>query len=99
MYEKIREKHPDVPYVMVNRPDFYKRKISGMDVIRRRQIILESFHRAYFENGDRNVYFIDGGSFFNGEYGDCATVDGTHPNDYGMVCMADAVANMLNRIV
>ena len=98
MYEKIRAAHPDIPYIMISRPDFYKRGISGIDVIMRRQVILDSYHRAFIENRDRNVYFIDGGGFFTAEYADCATVDGTHPNDYGMVCMADTVANMLKRV-
>ena len=98
MYEKIRTKHPDIPYVMISRPDFSKNESKVTDSILRRQIIIEDFYRAYIENGDKNVYFIDGEGFFNSEYADCATVDDTHPADYGMVCMADTIGNVLKKL-
>ena len=98
MYEKIRAAQPDVPYVMISRPDFVKNEAKVTSSILRRQVVLDSFHRAYIENGDRNVYFIDGDGFFNGEYADCCTIDDTHPTDYGMVCMADTIGNVLRKI-
>ena len=104
MYEKIRAKHPDLPYIMISRPDVlnneYSSKIArelGNGAIMRRDVIYESYRRA-IESGDRNVYFIDGDSFFAGEYQDCATVDSTHPNDYGMVCMADVIGCMIKKL-
>ncbi len=42
-----------------------------------------------------NVYFIDGVKMFDGEFRDCATVDGVHPNDYGFVRMAEAVLKVI----
>ncbi|MBQ8850133.1 MAG: hypothetical protein IJ011_07380 [Clostridia bacterium] len=98
MYERIREAKPDIPYVMISRPDFLKRGTDMRDSVLRRRVVLDSFHKAYIENGDRNVYFIDGEGFFNGEFADCATVDGTHPNDYGMVCMANTIGNALRKL-
>ena len=98
MYEKIRAKNPTLPYVMLSRPDFLKSGTHTTSSILRRQVVLDSFHKAYVENGDRNVFYIDGESFFNREYADCATVDGTHPTDFGMVCMADTVSNLLRRL-
>lgn len=104
MYEKIREKHPDLPYIMISRPDVlnneYSSKVArelGNGAIMRRDVIYESYRRA-IESGDRNVYFIDGDSFFAGEYQDCATVDSTHPNDYGMVRMADVIGCMIKKL-
>ena len=104
MYEKIREKHPDLPYVMITRPDVlnneYSSKVKGelaSGAVIRRDIIYESYRKA-IESGDRNVYFIDGDSFFAGEYQDCATVDSTHPNDYGMVRMADVIGCTLKKL-
>ena len=101
MYERIRAKHPTLPYIMISRPDVLNNEYSsktvgelGSGAVIRRDIIYESYHRA-IESGDRNVYFIDGDSFFAGEYQDCATVDSTHPNDYGMVRMADVIGCML----
>ena len=98
MYEKIRAKNPTLPYVMLSRPDFLKSGTDMQGSVLRRQVVLDSFHKAFVENGDRNVYFIDGESFFNRDYADCATVDGTHPTDFGMVCMADTVSNLLRRL-
>lgn len=104
MYEKIRAKHPDLPYIMISRPDVLNNEYSskvvgdlGNGAVIRRDIIYESYRKA-IESGDRNVYFIDGDSFFAGEYQDCATVDSTHPNDYGMVRMADVIGCTIKKL-
>jgi hypothetical protein len=34
MYEKIRAKHPDIPYIMISRPDFIKPTENGLKVER-----------------------------------------------------------------
>ena len=94
MYQRIREKNPDLPYIMISKPDC-RRKPELATL--RREVILESFHKAWNE-GDRNVYFIDGESFFAGEWEDCCTVDGTHPNDLGFRFMAEGIANTLAKI-
>lgn len=105
MYEVIREAHPDLPYVMITRPDVLTHEYTVLQsgkpdngCVARRDVIYESYRKA-IERGDRHVYFLDGDSFFSGEYQDCASVDATHPNDYGMVRMADKIAGMLNNIL
>ena len=98
MYEKIRAKNPDIPYVMITRPDFHKPKQRDIeDSVARRKVVLDSFHKAV-DNGDKNVYFIDGESFFAGELEDCCTVDGCHPNDLGFSKMADVIGNCLAKL-
>jgi hypothetical protein len=98
MYEKIRAAHPDIPYIMITRPDFRQVKQKGKDdSVARRRVILDSFYKAR-ENGDKNVYFIDGESFFAGEYEDSCTVDGCHPNDLGFSKMADVIGNCLKKL-
>lgn len=99
MYEKIRAANPTIPYVMISRPDFVKRGNDISDSVNRRNVILDSFHKARVENNDQNVYFIDGEVFFNNEFIDCTTVDGTHPADYGMVCMAQRIGSVLKNII
>lgn len=90
LYEIIREKHPDIPYYMISRPDFtYSEKDFA-----RRAVVMESYLKAW-HGGDRNVYFIDGSAFFNGaesklEY----TVDGTHPTDEGFARMASYIGGV-----
>ena len=98
MYEKIRAANPDLPYIMISRPDFYKPDSKGLaDSVARRAVIEESYRRAV-ENGDENVYFIDGETFFAGELMDCCTVDTCHPNDLGFSRMAKVIGDLLEKI-
>ncbi len=98
MYEKIRAVHPDIPYIMISRPDFTKKGTERDSRVYRRQVIINDFYRAYAELGDMNVYFIDGEGFFNGEYADCCTTDDCHPTDFGMVKMADTIGNVIRKL-
>ncbi len=93
MYEKIRAAHPDIPYIMVSKPDCL---LSPAGVIARRNVIVDSFRRAR-ANGDKNVYFLDGEGMFRGPAEDSCTVDGTHPNDLGMWKMGEAIGKLLER--
>ncbi len=96
MYKCIREKHPDIPYVMLSKPDFYENFGAQWKNAERRNVIWDTYRYA-LEQGDRNVYFIDGESLFRGPYEDSCTVDGCHPNDLGFALMADAVTAVLKR--
>ena len=94
MYQKIRERNPDLPYVMISRPDFAH---NVADSVARRNVVLDTYRYA-LEQGDRNVYYIDGESFFAGEWEECCTVDGVHPNDLGFRFMAEKIANILSKL-
>ena len=93
MYDMIREKNPDLPYVMISRPDYFHNE---RDSISRRQVVVDTYHYA-IAKGDRNVYYIDGGSIFRGPFEDCCAVDGCHPSDLGFSKMAEAVTAILKR--
>jgi hypothetical protein len=94
MYEKIREKHPDIPYFMVTKPDFAFRDEDRA----RRRVIMESYLEAC-RKGDKNVYFIDGSAFFNGaDIGDF-TIDFCHPTDDGFVRMADYIGDVIAKVM
>ena len=94
LYEKIRAKHPNIPYFMITKPDF----LYTDDSQARRVVIMESYLEAY-NSGDKNVYFIDGSAFFNGAPISDLTLDRTHPNDEGFGRMAgyigDVIANVM----
>ena len=80
-FKIIREKNPDLPVIMMNRPanwEFGDRK----DKDSRRQIVFNTFRKAV-KNGDKNVWFIDGESLFEGADRFECTSDLTHPNDMG----------------
>lgn len=93
LYETIRAAHPDIPYIMISRPDADH---NYPDTLRRRDLIAEHFRRAR-RAGDSNVYFIDGTSIFRGPYEGLCTVDAIHPNDLGFALMADAIGAELDR--
>ena len=60
MYKIIREKNPDLPYIMLSRPDFQK---SRADSIARRNVVIDTYRYALAQ-GDKNIYYIDGESIF-----------------------------------
>lgn len=94
MYLKIREKNPDIPYFMITRPNFYFIE----DHIRRRDVIMQSYLDARAA-GDKNVYFIDGSAFFNGERVEDLTLDLTHPNDEGFKRMANYIGDVIAKVM
>ena len=91
LYEKIRAKHPDIPYIMVTRPDFKY----NHDCFEHRAIVMESYIKAR-RNGDKNVYFVDGSEFFVGEETFLEmTVDTCHPTDDGFAKMAKSIGALI----
>ena len=93
-FRLIRKKLPQLPVIMMSAPNFCWMKEAG----RRRDIIKSTFENAK-ATGDRNVYFIDGSTFFGeGEMHFCTT-DTTHPNDYGFHKMAEKIEPVLREIL
>lgn len=93
LYDIIREKNPDIPYIMLSRPD-YDRNVA--DSIARRNVVIDTYHYARAQ-GDKNVYYIDGQGIFRGPDEDLCTVDGSHPTDIGFLKMADSIERILVR--
>lgn len=62
MYERIRAAHPDIPYIMLSRPDF---DAKYDDSVARRSVVIETYRHAR-SLGDRHVYYIDGQGIFRG---------------------------------
>jgi hypothetical protein len=61
---------------------------------KRKDIILDTYR--YARNlGDKNVYYIDGESFFMGKYEYECTLDAVHPNDLGFILMADGIEDTI----
>lgn len=94
-FKLIREKQPNLPVVMMSKPDTDKNRA---DSEKRVAIIRKTYQNAV-DAGDKNVYFINGMEFF-GEHGraEC-TVDGTHPNALGFMRMAEKVYPVLRNIL
>ena len=94
MYEIIREKNPDLPYIMITRPNYWTEIKNQPTALKRRDIIMSSYLKAR-QAGDENVYFIDGMSFFVEPHQYDFSVDGTHPNDAGFLRMADSIGTVI----
>lgn len=93
LYKAIRAAHPDIPYLMLSRSEIER---CYDENILRRNVVMDTYRYAR-ENGDRNVYYIDGMSVFRGIDEDICTVDGTHPNDCGFAKYADVIGAELKR--
>ncbi|MBR6794021.1 MAG: SGNH/GDSL hydrolase family protein [Clostridia bacterium] len=92
-FRTVREANPDLPIVMMNRPKFYLTEAE-----KERRAIIETTYQNALKAGDKNVYFIS-----NEELcalcADEGTVDGCHPTDYGFASMAQAVGDVLEKIL
>lgn len=87
VYEIIRDKAENVPYITVTKPDYYK---NPEDSEMRRRIIYETYDYA-LRQGDKKVFFVDGKNLFDGEHYRNCTKDGCHPNDMGFFRMAEKI--------
>lgn len=94
MFEIIRKKNPDLPIVIVSKPDF----LGSEDTDRRFEIIENTYIEAKY-NGDKNVYLIDGRNIMSKIADDSGTVDSVHPNDLGFYCMARMIGDTLEKIL
>ena len=88
LYRRIRESHSDIPYIMISKPTGYEH-----DRVRR-AIIMDTYRNAV-NDGDENVYFLDGATLFVGDEREACTVDGCHPNDLGFYRFAKALEPIL----
>lgn len=99
-YEIVREAYPDIPIIMITRPgnNLNAQHASEPDkystVEEMKAVIYDSYVKACL-NGDENVHFIDGESFFG--YGKGYMADGSHPNDAGQAKMAEVVTAVLKQ--
>jgi len=94
LFKIFRAANPDTPVVMVSKPDFR----NDEDSIRRRNAVRTTYENA-LAAGDRNVYYIDGETLFEGPFRDSCTVDGCHPNDLGFFRMAQVIGDTLAPII
>lgn len=97
----LREKHPEVPILVVSRiraaeNQFYmkRRELNN----RRRQIQIENVEQRRIE-GDRNIHFVDGFQLLgNDSVNDC-TVDGIHLTDLGFWRIAQSLAPIIKPLL
>jgi len=94
-YKSVREKHPDLPIIMMTKPDFDS---NIPENTRRRAVVKKTYDNAV-ANGDKLVAFLDGEKFFGDVLRDRCTPDTCHPTDLGFERMAMAVYPVLKRFL
>lgn len=99
-YKIVRDKNPLLPIIIMSPP--ICPQIRTAYIIERhtlrRSIAMSTYLKA-LEEGDRNVYFVDGFSVMpNTEPQEC-TVDGCHPNDHGFYSIAKALYPVLETVL
>lgn len=92
-FDTVRKKHKNLPIIIMSMP--YN---SWVENVAERKAIIKETYDAAVKSGDKNVYFIDGEKMFDVFGGDGGTVDGTHPNDLGFMCMAKEVGKYLKTL-
>ena len=93
-FDRIRQTHPDLPVIMMTRPA----EVYTDDMKARREVVRETY-RSAVESGDRNVYFIDGETFYGDSDRNLCSFDDCHPNDLGFFRMASVIRPVLEGIL
>ena len=93
-FKRIREAKPDLPVIMMTRP---KVKYNA-DEIMRREVVKKTYENA-LAAGDKNVYFLDGETFYGETDRELCSLDVIHPNDLGFYRMANAVEPLIKKLL
>lgn len=93
-FKVIRKANPDLPVIMMTQP----KNNYTQEEKQRREIVKTTYLNAV-ESGDKNVYFIDGETFFGKADGNSCLIDGLHPNDLGFHRMAEKIEPLLKEIL
>ncbi len=94
MFKRIRAAHPDLPILMLSRP---QPNLWNPDDADRLAIVTRTYENAVAA-GDQNVYFIPGQALMEDVKNE-GLVDGVHPNDAGFVSMARAMLPVLEKML
>lgn len=85
-YNKIRERHPNMPILMLSRPKYH---LNGDDLARLE--VIEKSYQKGIGDGDRNLYFIKGPDMITENISEEALIDHCHPTDIGFLGMAERI--------
>ena len=99
-YKTYRKTCKDTPIIFVTKPNWWRdfpQEVWQNKTLPTTKIIKSTYKKALKE-GDKNVYFVDGKTFFGKEIYNC-TVDSCHPNDLGFYLMAKKLTPVIKRIL
>lgn len=92
-FRYVRERCPDLPILMISEADISHGELRT----KRKEVILKTYQNA-LDRGDKNVWFLDGETLYEGAGIGACTVDGCHPNDFGFWRMAKAIEGKLKEM-
>ena len=84
---KLRAAHPDIPFILLSRPNLSGGEEAALERI---EIIKESLHELE-NDGCGPVHFVSGNEIFKSCDSEMMTADNTHPTDLGFYAMAAAL--------
>ena len=92
----IRKAYQEIPILVLSKIPYGKRYAVELPSLKAEfRAIVEQKQNA----GDKNIYFVDGSSFFEpADYSE-NTVDGAHPTDRGFAQMAKALEPLLRKLL
>lgn len=94
-YKRLREKDKETPIIFISSPNkFYK----GQCMLERMKVV-ESTCKYAHENGDDNVFFINGQLIYPDEIRYDCTADAVHPNDIGLYLIAEKICIALQQFL
>ena len=93
-FKRIRAAHPTLPILMMSMP----KEHYDEENVERRQIIRHTYENAV-NAGDKNVYFLDGETFYGDVDRHCCSIDSIHPNDLGFYRMAQVIEPKIREIL
>lgn len=93
-FDIIRKNKPNLPIVIMTMP---KERYDEENTERRN--VIKATYEAAKASGDKNVYFIDGETFFGENERYMCSIDGIHPNDLGFARMADVITPVIREIL
>ena len=93
-FKIIREKRPSLSVVMVSRPS--SGWLSVEEDEQRRDIVMQTYLNAR-NNGDKNVFFVDGTRFYDRDVREMPSIDKSHPTDLGFYLMTKGILPVLRR--
>lgn len=93
-FKIIREKHPDLPILIMSRPKYYLSDV----LIERNHIIRQTYENAKAA-GDKNVYFIDGRELLLPTALEYSLVDNIHPTDLGFFGMYSRIFPLMRTLI
>ncbi len=98
LFRAFRQSHPTTPVIFMTAPGNLWTDFGCCDYILRHELIYNNYLTAKNE-GDKNVYFVDGLKVFPDDVRSECTVDGVHPNDLGFSYMAKALLPIIKDIL